>query len=313
MTTIERLAAWRTSGILADSAHDRLAAIVRGDRLSVALELNAVLYAGVLAIASGVAWTIDARFEQLGDAAILLALTSALAAAAWYCWSRAPAFAPAEVESPGLVFDYALYLGAVILGIELGYIETRFGVLGERWDLHVLVAALAYFAGAYRFDNRFLLSLGLSTLAAWFGITLTLWGYGDPARLRVSALAYGLLVAALGWSGRRASVKAHFLETYLHVAAIVLFTALVSGVGEPLGPAYLAAVLGLGAVSILGGISHRRFLFVAYGVVYAYLAISYQVARLEPGLLLMLVYTILSGSAVLVLLAALARRVGRPT
>ena len=62
----------------------------------------------------------------------------------------------------------------------------------------MLLSAVVFFAAAYRFDNRFVLSLALSTLAAWFGIKLSRFGFRSADSLRVSALVYGALVAGTG-------------------------------------------------------------------------------------------------------------------
>src|SRR5260221_9641659 len=96
------------------------------------------------------------------------------------------------------MFDYVLYLGCVVFAIELGYLETRFTLLGDAWDAYVLLSAVVFFIAAYRFDNRFVLSLALSTLAAWFGIKLNRLGIRSSDSLRISALTYGALVAGVG-------------------------------------------------------------------------------------------------------------------
>jgi hypothetical protein len=312
MTTLERLDRWHRGGLLTDDEYGIIAAIVRKDRFSVFLELNALLYIGVLAIAAGLAWTIQTSFEQLGDAAIIVGLSAGLVACFYYCFSRASAYSPDRVESPRLAFDYVLYLGCLIFGIELAYFEIRFQVLRQAWDYHVLASAVVFFALAYRFDNRFVLSLALSTLAAWFGIKLTTLGFDSPRALRPSALAYGALVAAAGLVLHRVEIKKHFLDTYLHVAVNVVLLALVSGAAEESGGGlYLLALLALAAAVVWIGSQHRAFAFVAYGVAYAYAGITAQLLRHIPGPTLTFMYFVFSGIGVLVLLVYLARTFGR--
>jgi hypothetical protein len=310
MTTLERLAAWVRDGVITDAQHDALVALVRKDRFSVYLELNAFLYAGVLSIAAGLLWTTQKHFAALGDVAIVLTLTAIVGGCFAYCFMRAQPYSSGEVESPTMAFDYLLYLGCVVFGIELGYIETRFELLRAAWDVYVLLSAVVFFAAAYRFDNRLVLSLALSTLAAWFGIKLTRLGYSSDS-LRVSALVYGALVAAMGGALYRVAIKQHFIETHLHVAAAALFVALLSGVGSSNGPLYLVGLNVLGVCAVAAGIRYRRFPFVAYGVVYPYLGISFRIARVLPGATSMLLYVLVSGSAVVLLMVYVARRVGR--
>jgi hypothetical protein len=311
MTTLGRLTRWKLDGAITDAQHEALGAIVRQERFSVSLELNALLYLGVLAIAAGVAWTVQTHFTSLGDTAILLALTAIVSLCFWYCFSRAQPYSPDEVESPTLMFDYVLYLGCVVFAIGLGYLETRFTLLGDAWDAYVLLSAVVFFGAAYRFDNRFVLSLALSTLAAWFGFKLNRLGIRSADSLRISALTYGALVAGTGAWFHRLAIKRHFLETHLHVAATAVFVALVSGVlPEHLSLLYLAGLIVLGAASVAGGIRYHRFAFVAYGVVYPYLGIS---IKLVDGMSQTMTfgYGVVSGSAMLVLMVYFARRFGR--
>ena len=77
-----------------------------------------------------------------------------------------------------------LYLGCLILAVELGYIESRFHPFGDGWDHSLLLAAAVFFLLAYRFDNRFVLSLALSSLGGWFGVRVAHLGPRFTAALR---------------------------------------------------------------------------------------------------------------------------------
>lgn len=311
MTTLERLAQWTRDGVITDAQHAALVSLIRRDRFPVYLELHALLYLGVVSIGAGLLWTVQKHFAALGDAAIVLTLTVIVGGCFCYCFTRAHPYSSGEVDSPTMAFDYLLYLGCVVFGIELGYIETRFELLRAAWDFHVLLSAVVFFAAAYRFDNRLVVSLALSTLAAWFGIKMTRLGYGSDS-LRIAALVYGALVAAMGGALHTLAIKRHFIQTHLHVAATVLFVALLSGVGSSNGgPLYLVGLNVLGACAVAGGLRYRRFVFVAYGVVYPYLGISIRIARVLPSATSMFLYVLVSGSAVMLLMVYVARRVGR--
>src|SRR5579883_1379119 len=172
MTTLEQLRKWKDSGAITGAQFDTIAAIVRKDRFSVFVELNALLYLGVLSFVAGLTWTIQTYFANLGDAAILIGLSGLLAGSLYYCFSRATNWSSEQVESPTMAFDYVLYLACLVFGAELAYIESRFHLLQDKRDYYLLISALLYFVFAYRFDNRFVLSLGLSTLAGWFGVKI---------------------------------------------------------------------------------------------------------------------------------------------
>lgn len=310
MTTIERLARWKEEGAIADEQFVRLDALASKRRFSVYTELHALLYVGVLAIGAGLLWTVQTYFQSLGDVVIVLALSLTLAGCAYYGVSRARPYSSGEVESPSHSFDYVLYLGCVVFGILLGYLESRFGVLGEAWDWHVLVSAVVFLLAAYRFDNRLVLSLALSTLAAWFGIKVSRFGIDSGDTLRLLAIAYGLVVAGLGTLTYRLAIKAHFFETYLHLAATAIFVALLTGVGDHrAGTIYLLALIALGAATVTAGVRSRRFAFVAYGVLYPYLGVSMKAIE-HMNAEATMAYGVVSGGTMIVLLVVLSRRFG---
>jgi hypothetical protein len=285
---------------------------VRRERMSVFAELTTLLYLGVVTCVAGVGWTIKDHFASLGDAAILTALTGVFVLAISYAFSRSRPYSHGRVESPSFAFDYVLYLGCLVLGVELGFIEFRFHLLQDRWDHYLLVSAFVYFVLAYRFDNRFVLSLALSTLAGWFGIEISRIFPFSLHTLRADALVYGALVAGAGSALDRMGIKKHFLEAYLHVAANVLFVALLSGVFDGTHDSwYLLGLLALSGVAIASGVRFKSFAFVFYGVVYGYIGVSARLLREIQTFTAALAYVVVSGSIVIVSLVVLARRFGR--
>jgi hypothetical protein len=308
---VERLSRWQDEGVITPAQVERLGAIVRKDRFSVSLELNVLLYLGVLSIAAGLLWTVRTHFTDLGDSAVVLALSAVVAFCVQYCFSRARPYSPGQVESPTAIFDYVLYLGCLVFAIELAFVEMRFALLKDAWDTYLLVSAAVFFAAAYRFDNRFVLSLALSTLAAWFGIKLTRFRFEPADSIRAYALVYSALVAGTGITLQRLDIKPHFVDTHLHLAATVAFVALTSGVTSAnTGFLYLIGLLVLAVVYIAYGVRRRDFAFVAYGAVYPYLGISLKLVDRLSGTAAM-AYGVVSGSAMVIAIVYVARRFGR--
>jgi hypothetical protein len=311
MTIFSRLDQWKERGIISPEQHTLLAGLSRGEPFSLFLELNILLYAGILAFVAGLGWTVSTWSQQLGDVVVLAILSTMLAACFWYCFSRAPAWSPRETPSPSLVFDYVLYLGSLIWSVELAYLEKQFHVLSDQSDLYLLASAGLFFFLAYRFDNRFVLSLALSSLAGWFGLTISHFPSHQDAEYRLYAILYSLLVAGAGAVLERRGLKPHFFGTYLNIAANVLFWALLSGVFQREG--YLVWLLGLLAAcgaSLAWGLARRQFSFVAYAAVYGYVGVSAVLVR-NMDFTVGLFYFFFTGVGMLVMLVMIARRFGR--
>jgi hypothetical protein len=312
MSVLTRLEQWKSAGAISGAQYESISALARNDRVSVFVELNTLLYLGVLSLVAGVGLTVSTYSARLGDAAIVSALAGVSGWSLYYCFARAHPYRHTQMESPGLALDYVLYLGCLMFAVELGYLQSRFHVFDRDWDHSLLLASAVFFALAYRFDNRLVLSLALSSLAGWFGVRVTHFGLLFGGSLRTYALAYGGLVAVAGVALHRAGIKKHFLEAYLHIAANVLFMALISGVASRSDwLIYLIAVLGLAGLTIVEGVRFRRFAFVAYGVVFGYAGISARLFREFQSFSSLLAYFAVSGTIVIVALVALARGFGR--
>jgi hypothetical protein len=313
MTTLERVETWKQNSIISDSQHQTIYALLRKQRFSLFVELNALLYLGVVSIAGGLGWTFKTYFTNLGDAFIISLLSAMLIASLYYCFTHARPFAATEVEAPNLVFDYVLYFACLVLAVEIGYIEFRFQLLQSGWDTYLLFSAIVFFLLSYRFDNRFVLSLALSSLAGWFGFRVSrfnLWVVSDS--LRLSGFAYGVVVVSAGEWFRRLGLKKHFFETYLHVGANAILLAAVSGISNRSEEVlYLLLLLVLCGMAIGLGSRFRAFAFVVYGIVYGYIGLSIELLRFIEGDTAALTYFVVTGTIVVASIAILARRFGR--
>jgi hypothetical protein len=310
VTTLERLEAWRHAGVIAPSQHDSLAALVRRDRFSVYVEISALLYIGVLSTVAGLVWIFRDYVNSLGHAAILSIFAALIAASMYYCFTRASPYSNGEVEPPSLAFDYVLYFGCLTFSAMLAYLEVQMGVF-RGWETHLLLASIVFGVLAYRFDNRFVLSLALSTLAAYLGLTFELFDTINTDRLRFYSIGYAVVVAATGFALFRQQIKPHFLDVFLHVGANAFLLATLSGVPGANGLLYLALLLPLAAALIYLGVRFNRFAFVAYGTLYGYAGVSVKMLDALRSPTLSLFYLVVTGSIVVIALVVLARRFGR--
>jgi hypothetical protein len=311
MTTIERLDNWRANSVINDEQHALLSTYVRRERFSIFVELSALLYVGVLSILAGLTWTFQDYIDRLGDVAILAALMILMAVAFGYCFIKTRPYSNGEVESPTFAFDYVLYFACLVFSTTLAFIETRFAIF-HGWDTHLLIAALVFGVLAYRFDNRFVLSLALSTLAAFLGLKFELFESIHGEYLRWMAILYGAFLLGIGWLLYRAGIKRHFLDVYLQIGANAILLANASGALEGGGTTlYLILLLVFSAISIALGIRYRRFAFVLYGTLYGYFGLTVRVVELMSSPSVGLLWLVVTGSIVLLTLVVVARRFAR--
>lgn len=246
-----------------------------GKIFSVHRELRFFLYIGILLIITGAGLTIKQYFANLGDIAIISALTSCFMAAFSYCFITGFPFSTDEVASPDIAFDYVLFFGCAFFAMNIAYIEAQFHPLGDSWKMYLLISFALFILLAYRFDNRLVLSMALSTLAAWFGFTLSAYRVSFETYYREYAIIYGILVLLLGILLYRLEIKKHLFDIYLNFAVHFLCLALIEGVARyKIFSLYFPALILTCIALALYSMKVRKFLYMLYAVIYGYIGIS---------------------------------------
>jgi hypothetical protein len=261
--------------IITEQQFAALAEISAGQRFSLFGELHLMLYGGVLLAAAGIGLSVRQYFARLGDPVIIGTLSLLFLGSIVYCFRKGDDYTNEAVESPSITFDYALLFGCMIYSLDIAYIETQFHLFNTAWKNHLLISSALFLLLSYRFDNRLVLSLSLSTFAAWFGFTLSNMHMFDGQLYRIYAIIYGLILLAAGAALYRLSVKKHFLGVYLNFAAHFLFIAVLSGVFQyKLLSGYYAALIVLSAASAVYSLRKRSYVYLVYAVIYFYIGFS---------------------------------------
>ncbi|MEN6622362.1 MAG: hypothetical protein ABFD50_12525 [Smithella sp.] len=273
-------------------------------------ELRFFLYVGILLIIAGAGLTIKQYFVDLGDAAVISALTLCSLTAFIYCFVKGSSYERGEITSPDIAFDYILFFGCVFYSMVIAYIDTRYHLLGNFRENYLLISVALFFFLAYRFDNRLVLSMALSTLAAWFGFTLSVHRFHFEDYYRLYAIAYALIVLCSGILLYRAVIKKHFLDIYLNFAIHFLCIALISGVIEyKILSLYFPVLLAACAALAYHSIQTRKFLYMLYAVIYGYIGISIVVVdQIHGETFLVFVYFIVTSALMIGFIFKLSRK-----
>ncbi|MBN1363577.1 MAG: DUF2157 domain-containing protein [Syntrophaceae bacterium] len=268
---------------------------------SVHRELRLFLYIGILLIITGVGLTIKKYFANLGDIIIISSLTLCFTASFIYCFIKGESFSRNEVPSPNIAFDYVLFFGCAFFSMDIAYVETQFHLLGDQWNNYLLISTTLFFFLAYRFDNRLVLSLALSTFAAWFGFTLSEHLFSFKEYYREYSITYSLIVLLLGGILYRLAIKKHFFDIYLNFAVHFLCIALVAGVVEyKIFSIYFPALIMACAALTYYSVKTRKFLYMLYAVIYGYIGISIVILdHIYRDTFLMFTYFILTSLLVI--------------
>jgi hypothetical protein len=250
-------------GLLSQEALARRIAEERREVVSLYAELRFLTWAGVMLIVSGVGTLVARNLERIGPVAVTAAIAIASAGCyAYAIWKRR--------REPSLLDDFILLLGALLLSAATGYAEHQFHLLGGAWPRHLLLLAVIHALTAYAFGSRMVLSVALTSLAAWLGVERTL----DPS----STLPWRAFLAAgviFVWrfADLRIRAKTDLAPVFAHFATNLAFGGALALMRTDLVAACLLALV-FAAVSALYGVRAGEEMFVVYAWVYGTIAVD---------------------------------------
>lgn len=304
-------------GMIDTITHERIIVYEKDGPVSVYWDLLTLLYAGIFFLTTGIGIVIYKNIDSIGHVAITLGIALATVASFFYCFRKAIGFKTGKVESPNVWFDYILLSGCLLMLILAAYLQFQYQLFGTRWGLATFLPMVVLFFAAYYFDHIGVLSLAITNLATWVGITVT------PTRLLkdndfnsttiiYSGIVLGALLILSGLYSIHKNLKAHFGFTYKNFGSHLLFVSTLSAVFN-FSQTYFLWFLLLVAISFFQfrqAVKENSFYFLVITAIYFYIGLTYVVisnffkinATGDGGIYLSLFYLIFSGLGLVIFL-----------
>lgn len=195
-------------------------------------ELKLFLYLSVLSFTSGIGILIYKNIDTIGHIAILSLLLIVIGVCFYFCFKNAKGFQKTETAFEHPVLEYLVLTANVLTCIFIGYLQFQYKPFGTHYGLATLIPTLVSFFCAYYFDNKSVLTIGITGLAAYVGLSVTPQDllnnsnfYADQ-NLSYSAIMLGVLLVLWTVYSSRVQLKTHFSIIYLtfalHITSIAL-------------------------------------------------------------------------------------------
>lgn len=303
----ETLQKWEDHQIVSPAEHDALLAHQQNRPVSLYWLLRTLLSVGILAFTTGIGILIYEHIDSIGHDALIISLAFLTGFCFYYAYRHSPSFSIKMTQNETKFTDVALLLACTLFLSLEGYVQWRYNVFGTRYGLATFVPAVVFLFCAYRFDHRGVLSMGLTALASWVGLTvaplelLSSNDFSNP-QLLYTAVVFSLVILAMAVFLEHRGIKPHFSFTYFLLVGNLLFISLLAGVfTETLW--YIYVLLTLAATWFFFRYAQREqsFIFLLMAVVYGYIGVSYLAFKILPeeSLVLMIpFYFMVSAGAV---------------
>ena len=296
-------------------SQEELQKIKQPQPVSVQWDVRTLLYLGIFLVTTALGILVYKNIDTIGHTAIVTVIGILCAACFVYCFKKANTYAHTKVESPNILFDYILLTACLLLLTFIGYLQFQYNAFGNRWGLAVFIPMVILFFCAYYFDHIGVLSIAITNLAAWLGITVTplqILKQNDfsDTHLIYTGIVLGGGLVSFSIATQQKNIKAHFAFTYKNFGAHILFIALLAAMFN-YHNIYLVWFLVIMAVAYWffnNAVKENAFYFLVITVLYVYIAVCYAVIDLlsamgdEGAIYLGAMYFISSGIGLIWLL-----------
>ena len=258
-----------------------------GNLISVHWELKIIFYLGVSLLTTGLGIMVYKNIDTIGHQAIVAFIALLSASSFFYCYKTKAPFSFQKVEAPNQIFDYALLLGCLSFVSLIAYLQFEYTLFGNRFGLASFIPLLVLFFSAYYFDHLGILSLAITNLAAWAGITVTPTRILKDNDFNSDSIIYtgillGILLVVASIASKKLKVKAHFEFTYSNFGTHVLFISCLAAMFnfEKTYLLWFLLLLGICAFYYIKALSEKSFYYMLLLTFYGYIGLSYVVIRL---------------------------------
>ena len=278
---------------------------------SVFNELRFILYGGMLLLTSGLGVIVYENIDTIGHQVIIAFIALVSAACFFHAFKNRLLFSWSKTTGSNKLADYSLLLGCVTFLILEGYLQYQYEVFGTKHGFAVIIPTLMFFFCAYRFDHTGVLSMALTGLASWLGLTiapLSLLSGNDftDQSLLLSAIILGCCMTVFSKVSETRDIKKHFAFTYLFLGGNLAAVAATAGLlNHDFKIVYFTVSAILTVYFIIQARNNQWAVFLLMGVIYGYIVFTYALFKITSESLVrvfMLYYFLFSSIGVLLFL-----------
>jgi len=275
-----------SSGHLSDESLQKIKAADNNKLFSLHWELRTILYLGILLLSGGLGILIYKNIDTIGHQVILAFIAAVCIGSFWYAHKKKPLYTNNKAVSPDSFFDYIVLLGCLTMVTFIGYLQFQYNVFGTKYGLATFIPMVLLFAAAYYFDHLGVLSMAITTLAAWAGFAVTpstILQDNDfnSESVLLTGFLLGILLVLTGFASAKKKIKAHFEFTYSNFGAHLLFICSLGAMFmyERVYAAYLLLLTGICFFFYKKALRDKSFYFLLILTLYFYIGLTYTIIR----------------------------------
>ena len=274
-------------GFISEEQNQQILAYQKLEIFSLHTELRLLIYLSVSLFCGGVGLLIANNIDEIGHTAVLSILFLAIAACYYFTFKNSPKFSWSQTYFDNIMYEYLVLMAVILSGTFIGYLQFQFFAFGQNYSLATLLPTIVAFVSAYYFDNKNVVSIGVTGLIATIGLSINAGSLLDGtvldgAFLSISAVILAALLLFWGIYSEKRNIKTHFAAVYYHFALHLMGIVGVANMTENNWPLYLILMAAFFYIIIKISIKKHSLLQFIFALIYSHIALTialYQVAE----------------------------------
>ena len=274
------------NNLIEETQFEFLDAIESNKIISLFNELRLMLYLGIMLLSTGVGYFAYQNMGKFGHISCMILLLAGIIAC-YYCIMKfASPYSNAEISVSHPYYDYILILVSLLIIGLFSYIQIYFNLVHLLMNWSTFISAIILLFMAYRYDNRGLLSMGITAFSATFGIVISPvnWSKGEwlpTINLYNTGIILGIVFVIIGQISESKKIKSHFRFTYQNTGLLIFFIASIAAIFDSNYSLLYAFLLLFSSVAVIYySWKSKEFLFFLYSSLSSYIALTYLLIKL---------------------------------
>jgi hypothetical protein len=219
--------------MITDTQYKKVKAYRSLEIFSLNTELKFLLYLSVLAFTTGIGVIPYQNIDSIGHSTILSLLLVVTFVCYYFSFKNSAGFQKGETNFDNPIFDYLILAAILLTCIFIGYLQFQYTTFGTYYGLATLIPTAVGFFCAYYFDNKSILSIAITGLAAYIGLSinpqsLLSTNFYNEDSLSLSAIILGIALVLWSSYSTKIELKKHFSLVFLTFGLHLISLACVS-------------------------------------------------------------------------------------
>ena len=216
-------------GLISKEQFDQIADYRKLNIFSLNAELKIFLYVSVILFTTGIGILIYQNIDTIGHSIIISLIAIVTIISYYFSFKKAPAFKKIQTHFESPVMEYIVLTANLLTCILIGYLQIQYNTFGTHYGLATIIPTTIGLFSGYYFDNKNVLSLAITGLAAYIGLTVSPQALLQNEVYNTDSLSYaaiglGILLIAWNYYSSKNNLKTHFalilLTFALHLIGI---------------------------------------------------------------------------------------------